>query len=139
MYLIAFPLLLVPFVLYNMVAYLLDLSFATTLFHLPLLSGKPMPVSTGDMLVLLGIFLLYVEILKATRLGSKAAMDHILSLLLFIGMLVEFVLAPRAATSTFLLLVALSAIDVLGGFTVSTRRGEREIALEQPDGVATNY
>ena len=33
MYLIAFPLLLIPFVLYNMVAFLLDLSFSTTLVH----------------------------------------------------------------------------------------------------------
>ena len=54
MYLIAFPLLLIPFVLYNMVAFLLDLEFTTTLFSVPLLSGRSMAVSTGDLLVLLG-------------------------------------------------------------------------------------
>ena len=45
MYLIAFPLLLIPFALYNMVAFLLDLSFDDTLFELPLLEhllgGQP--------------------------------------------------------------------------------------------------
>ena len=59
MYLIAFPLLLIPFALYNMIAFLLDMQFSTTLFILPLLSGSNMPVSTGDMLVMLALLLLY--------------------------------------------------------------------------------
>src|SRR5262245_51706283 len=105
MYLIAFPLLLIPFVLYNMVAFLLDLEFSTILFHVPLLAGRSMAVSTGDLLVLLGIIFLYVEILKATRLASKAIMDHILSFILFVAMIIEFVAVPKAATSTFLMLM----------------------------------
>ena len=135
MYLIAFPLLLIPFVLYNMVAFLLDLSFSTVLFEMPLLSGATISVSTGNMLVILGVMLLYIEILKATRLSSKAVMDHVLSLALFIAMVVEFVMVQRAATSTFLFLVALSFVDVIGGFTISIRTAQRDIAderLEQP-------
>src|SRR4051812_275424 len=104
-YLIAFPLLLVPFALYNMIAFLLNLDFTTTVFSVPVLSGR-MTVSTGDMLVLFGIFLLYFEILKSTRMSSKEIMDHVLSLILFIAMLVEFIIVPRAATSTFLILLA---------------------------------
>ncbi len=50
MYLIAFPLLLIPFALYNMVAFLLDMDFTTNLFSVPLLSGRSMAVSTGDLL-----------------------------------------------------------------------------------------
>jgi hypothetical protein len=131
MYLIAFPLLLVPFVLYNMVAFLLDLSLAATLFHVPLLSGRPLPVSTGDILVVLGIFLLYIEILKATRMASKAIIDHVLSFLLFAAMLVEFILVPRAATSTFLILLGLSLVDIFG-FTFAARTVQRDLALEHP-------
>ena len=95
MYLIAFPLLLIPFVLYNMVAFLLDMDFTTTLFNVPLLSGRSMAVSTGDLLVLLGIVLLYVEILKATRMASRAIMDHVLSFVLFVVMIIEFIAVPR--------------------------------------------
>jgi hypothetical protein len=130
MYLIAFPLLIVPFALYNMIAFLLSLEFATTLFNVPLLSGRSMPVSTGDMLILLGVLLLYLEILKATRLSSKAIMDHVLSMVLFLGMTIEFISVQRAATSTFLILVALSFVDVIGGFTITIRTAQRDIALE---------
>jgi hypothetical protein len=130
MYLIAFPLLIIPFVLYNMIAFLLNLEFSTTLFDVPLLSGRSMPVSTGDMLILLGVLLLYVEILKATRLSSKAIMDHVLSMVVFLAMTIEFIAVQRAATSTFLILVALSFVDVIGGFTITIRTAQRDIALE---------
>jgi hypothetical protein len=133
MYLIAFPLLLIPFVLYNMVAFLLDLEFSTILFHVPLLAGRSMAVSTGDLLVLLGIIFLYVEILKATRLATKAIMDHILSFILFVAMIIEFVAVPKAATSTFLMLMMLSCVDVLGGFTITIRTAQRDIAVDRPE------
>ena len=133
MYLIAFPLLLIPFVLYCMVAFLLDMDFTTKLFDVPLLAGRSMAVSTGDLLVLLGIVLLYVEILKATRMSSKAIMDHVLSLALFVGMVVEFMLVPQAATPTFFLLTVLAFVDVITGVSVSARPRRSEIVLEGAD------
>jgi hypothetical protein len=133
MYLIAFPLLLIPFVLYNMVAFLLDMDFTTNLFSVPLLAGRSMAVSTGDLLVLLGIILLYVEILKATRLASRAIMDHVLSFVLFVVMIIEFVAVPKAATSTFLMLMALCCVDVLGGFTITIRTAQRDISMDRPE------
>jgi hypothetical protein len=136
MYLIGFPLLLIPFVLYCMVAFLLNMDFGTLLFNVPLLAGRSMAVSTGDLLVLLGIFLLYIEILKSTRLASRAIVDHILSFVLFIVMIVVFIAVPRAATSTFLMLMALSCVDVIGGFTITIRTAQRDIALERPEHMA---
>ena len=130
MYLIAFPLLLIPLVLYNMVAFLLDLPFSTAVFQLSLWSGVRMVVSTGDMLVILGVFLLYVEILKATRLSSKAIIDHVLSVALFVIMTLEFIAVERAATSTFLILMALSFVDVIGGFTITIRIAQRNHMVE---------
>jgi hypothetical protein len=136
MYLIGFPLLLIPFVLYFMVAYLLDMNFDTKLFSVPLLAGRSMSVSAGDLLVLLGILLLYLEILKATRLASRAIMDHILSFALFIVVIIVFIAVPRAATATFLMLLALSCVDVLGGFTVAIRTAQRDIAVDRPEHLA---
>jgi hypothetical protein len=133
MYLIAFPLLIIPFVLYNMIAFLLNLDFSTTLFNVPLLSGRSMPIGTGDMLIILAVLLLYVEILKATRLSNRAIMDHVLSMILFLAMALEFIAVQRAATSTFLILVALAFVDVIGGFTITIRTAQRDISLEQPD------
>lgn len=130
MYLIAFPLLIIPFVLYNMIAFLLGMDFKTTIFSIPLLSGERMPVSIGDMLVIFSVLLLYVEILKATRLSSKAIIDHVLSVVLFIIMMIEFIVVQRAATSTFLILMTLCFVDVIGGFTITIRTAQRDLNVE---------
>ena len=78
------------------------------------------------------MLLLYVEILKATRMSSKAIMDHVLSLVLFIAMVIEFIAVQRAATSTFLILLALSFVDVIGGFTITIRTAQRDIEIDRP-------
>src|SRR5262245_60008303 len=70
-YVFAFPMLIVPFAIYNMIAYLMDMDFHQTVFSVPLISGHVMDVSTGDVLVLLGVILLYVEISQVHSL-----LDH---------------------------------------------------------------
>jgi hypothetical protein len=131
MFLLGFPLLLIPFAIYNIVAFLMPgVSFSDPLFSVPMLSKVQMVVSTGDVLVIFAIMILFVEIVKATRLGSRSIVDHLLSLILFIAMLGEFMIVRQAATSTFLLLVTLSFVDVIGGFSVTIRTSQRDIALE---------
>ena len=72
MYLIAFPLLIIPFALYNMIAFLLNLNFATARCSAcRCCRARSMAVSIGDMLVILGVLLLYFEISR--RRGSPAS------------------------------------------------------------------
>ena len=131
MFLIAFPLLLVPFTLYNMVVFLLNMPFTDTLFTLNLLSQTRFPVTTGDLLLVIALLLLYLEVLKAARFGSKAVMDHVLSLALFVGMAAEFMLVPQAATPTFFLLTVMSFVDVITGISISARRRRSDIRFEE--------
>src|SRR5258708_14515433 len=100
MYLIAFPLLLIPFVLYHMVAWLLELPLDTTLFTVPLPSGGSVAVDIGDGLVMLAVLLVYIEVLKFTRLAAQGVMGHLLSLMLFAPLAFEFASVQRAATAT---------------------------------------
>jgi hypothetical protein len=134
MFLIAFPLLLVPFVLYNMAVFLFDLPISHEIATIPLPSGRSMPVSLGDALVALAMFLLYLEVLKAARFASKRAMDHVLALLLVVGMGAELALVPQAQaqTSTFLLLTVLAFVDLLIGISVGPRE-HRDISFEDGD------
>jgi hypothetical protein len=132
MYLIAFPLLLIPFALYNMIAFLLNIPFTDTVFMIPLVPNRRMPLNIGDLLVALGMLLLYVEALKAARFGAKGVMDHILSFILFIAMVGELIFVPRAATPTLFLLAVLGFVDVITGASLS-KRPQREIVLEGPD------
>jgi hypothetical protein len=135
MFLLGFPLLLIPFVLYNIFAFLFGVTNWTQPFtSVRIISGGEWAISPGDLLIALSILLLFVEILKSTRIGSRGIVDHMLSMLLFIAMIVEFLLVERAATSTFFLLIVTAFVDVLGGFTVSVRTAQRDIGIDHGDG-----
>ena len=131
MFFIGFPLLLIPFAIYNIIAFLMPgFSFTDPILTVPMLSGGEWKISTGDLLVMLGILLLFGEIVKATRLGMRSIVDHMLSLVLLIVMLGEFVMVARVATSTFFLLVLLSFVDVISGFSVTIRTAQRDMSVE---------
>src|SRR5437764_1122692 len=133
MYLIAFPLLLIPFALYNIVAFLLNMPFTDTVFAVPLMEGHSLPVTTGDLLVIIGMLLIYIEVLKAARFVSKGAMDHVLAFILLAAMTAELVLVPPAATSTLLMLTVLGFVDLVIGLSFVGRGKPRAIMIEGAD------
>ena len=131
MSLIGFPLLLVPFAIYNIIAFLMPgVSWSGTLTTVHLASGADWTMSAGDMLIVLAVLLLFGEVMKSTRIGMRTVVDHALSLVLFLGILVEFLLVRQAATSTFFLLLVISFVDVLGGFAVTLRSAQRDLTVE---------
>jgi hypothetical protein len=134
MFLVGFPLLLISFAIYNIVAFLMPgVSWGGVLATVHMVSKADWTMTAGDMLIALGILLLFGEMLKSTRIGIRTVVDHGLSLILFLGMLVEFLLVPQAATSTFCLLLVLSFVDVLGGFAVTLRTAQRDLTVEGID------
>jgi hypothetical protein len=134
MYLIGFPLLVIPFAIYNMIAFLTPgLNWTDAITSVELMSGATWTVTTEDFLVGLAIILLPLEILKAARIGTRSIIDHVLSMALFVVMLVEFLLVRQAGTSTFFLLMMISIVDVLGGFIVSLRTAQRDMSIERLD------
>jgi hypothetical protein len=131
MSLIGFPLLLVPFAIYNIIAFLMPgVSWTSTLTSVHMVSGGDWTMSAGDMLIALAVLLLFGEVMKSTRIGLRTVIDHGLSLIVFLGMLVEFLLVQRAASATFFLLLVISFIDVIGGFAVTLRSAQRDLTVE---------
>ena len=125
------PLMIVPFILYNLglVGLFGDVSdpWRAGLFSLGMLSGGVFTLSPADLLVLLALLLLFVEVLKATRTSNASVLDHLLSTFVFVAFLVEFLLVERAASSLFFILMAIAFVDVLAGFAVSLRASSRDI------------
>jgi hypothetical protein len=139
MYLVGFPLLVIPFAVYNIIEFLMPGStpgqfWAYNVFQITLASGAPWSLDAGDLMIAISLLLLYVELIKAARMSSRTIMDHVLSTLLFVAMLVEFLLVKQAATATFFLLMLLSFIDAIAGFSISIRSAQRAISV---DGVET--
>jgi len=134
MYLIGFPLLVIPFAIYNMIAFLMpDLNWTTSVGSIQLMSGQTWTVTPEEILLAFSIMLLGVEVIKAARTGLRGITDHILSLVLFVCMLVEFLLVARAGTSTFFLLMTISFVDVLAGFIITARTAQRDIQIDRTD------
>jgi len=134
MFALGFPLLLVPFAIYNMIAFLTPgVSWTSPVTTVHMMSGQDWVLTWEDILLAFAIFLLWIELIKATRAGTRSIMDHVLAMALFIGMLVEFLLVQRAATSTFFLLMAIALVDVLDGFIVGMRSATRQIEIEPSD------
>jgi hypothetical protein len=131
MSLIGFPLLVIPFAIYNIIAFLFPrLGFADEFAKVHMMSGGEWIFTPGDFLTAIAILILFVEVLKATRLSTRTMIDHILSMILFIVLLVEFLMIKQAATGTFFLLLIVSFVDVVGGFSVSVSTARRNIQFD---------
>ena len=132
--LVAVPLMIIPFLIYNLV--MIGLfggggigALQDTLFQLTLLSGAPWSLSLGDALLLTGLLFLFVELLKSTRNSSGSLLNHMLSLLVFVAFLIEFLAVRDAATQVFFLLMVIAFIDVIAGFAVSVRSASRDVSI----------
>jgi hypothetical protein len=87
-------------------------------------------VTVGELLIGIGLILLYGEILKATRISTAAVIDHVLSMAVFVLCLVLYILVPACGTGTFLLITLMTLIDVIAGFTVTISTARRDFGLE---------
>jgi hypothetical protein len=131
MFLIGFPLLIVPFAIYNMIAFLLPgIHWTQDMATVHMISGADWAFTPGEFLIGASIIVLFFEMLKATRLSTRTIIDHGLSTVVFIAMIVEFLLVKQAATGTFFLLLVISFVDVVGGFTITIRTAQRDISIE---------
>src|SRR5215469_3717820 len=136
MYFVGVPLLIIPFAIYNMVAFLLPgIGWSQELLRIHMMSGADWTLTPGELLIGLSIVVLFFEMLKATRMSTRTIIDHVLSTILFIGMIVEFLLVPQAASGTFFLLLVISFVDVAGGFTITIRTAQRDITVESAEDV----
>ena len=133
--LVNFPLFLISFAIYNMIVFLTPgVLWSDVLATVPMQSGATWSITMGDALIALSLVFLFFEVLKATRTGARSMFDHILSTLVFIGALVEFLIVPQAATSVFALLLVMALIDVMAGWSVSMRAARRDLTVESmPD------
>jgi hypothetical protein len=126
------PLLIISFVLYNVIAVFGGAGGApldSEMFSMNMMSGGRFVLTAGDLLIVVSLALLFVEIIKSTRSSSASVVDHLLSTGVFILFLVEFLLVPAAATSVFFILMLMSLLDLLAGFSVSIRSAGRDVTF----------
>jgi hypothetical protein len=132
------PLLIFAFAIYNIIAFLMPgFSWTAEMVRFRMMSGGEWALSGGDLMVAGSILILLFELIRSSRMNPRTIVEHILAMVLFVGMLVEFLMVPETATATFFLLLVISFVDVVGGFAIGMRAAQRSVALEGVETVNT--
>ena len=135
----AFPMILIAVLAYNLVVFggattghdtasLLGWNFPLTVF-----SGDVWKVTLGDGLVALALLLLFAETVNAARTSHRDILNHALSLVTFIGALVEFIALKGFGTSVFFLITAMCLFDVVAGYTIAIIAAKRDLSVAPHD------
>ncbi len=125
------PLFGVILIIYNIIMFTGDASVtvAKPLVEAKLISGAEWKMTTGELLIVIGIFVLFIEMFKATRTSTASILDHGLSMLVFVVFVIEFLVVEGAGNSTFLILGLMSLVDVVAGFSITIVSARRDLAV----------
>lgn len=127
----AIPLFALPLIAYNIMVFSGDVqaALATKVFTFDLISGARWNFVLSDLLIVLGVVILYLEVFKSTRTGFASVLDHTLSTIVFVVYLVQFLTMAECGTSTFFILGLMALFDVIAGFTVSIVAARRDFGF----------
>ena len=130
------PLTVVPWIVFNIVGATSGIDvWNGVIFDLPMISGQVWQLTGRDLMVVFGVVCLFGEVLKSTNTSSRAIVNHIVSTLVFIAYLIEFIVVGFAAQSVFFILTILALFDVLAGLTISIKAARRDLAVGHGDGM----
>lgn len=125
------PLLALVVIVYNIIVFLTGFTMETGVFSVPLVSGTAWQVTIGDVLLVFGLIMLFLELINATRTGAATIINHALSMLVLLVALVQFIVLPQFGTSVFFLIVLLNILDVIAGFTVTITAARRDFTVSE--------
>ncbi len=130
----AIPLMIFPLIAYNVLVFspygdLGPAVLENPVLSVSMMSGAVWTMQVSDIVIVGALLLLFVEVLKATRTGPWSVIDHLLSTLVFVAFLVEFLLVGRAATDLFFILTVIAFVDLIAGFSVSIRSAGRDVSI----------
>jgi hypothetical protein len=127
----AVPLLALIVIAYDVMAVAAPAALAGPVLGFALPSGAPWRLAGGELLLAVGLILLYVEIFKSTRTSQASIIDHVLSLVVFVVCIVEFLVWSPAGTGVFFVITLMVLIDVIAGFTVTITSARRDFGVDR--------
>ncbi|MGL4440659.1 MAG: hypothetical protein ACRCUE_15450 [Bosea sp. (in: a-proteobacteria)] len=127
---------LIPFMIVAVAVYIATVVVAgmpidTRLIGFGLPSGAQVTITLSDGIILVGIATLFIELMTATSPRATSLINHGLSLCVFIGCGLAFLLVARCGTGTFLVLTFLTLVDVVAGYSIGIITARRDFSLEK--------
>ncbi|KAF0184469.1 MAG: hypothetical protein IV086_00890 [Hyphomonadaceae bacterium] len=130
-----FPLLLIPTILYAMIAIPagenVAQAMASVAFNVPLASSGVMVVTWGHLILLVSVVTLFVEILKSTTPSGAQMIDNGLAVAVFIVSFILFLLVRPFGTTEFFIIMTMSLLDFLTGSVIMTRVSQRTVQYDR--------
>ncbi len=130
-----FPLLTVSLIIYAVLSVTGMIGAGGVPWHeivvvnLPMYSGDVWRVTWGTLFLVGSVGLLFVELIRSTRVGTAPITNHLLSFLVFVVALLLFILAPGFGNSTYFLFLAMTFLDPMAGLVVTTVAARRDLAV----------
>ena len=126
----AIPLTLIPLIIFNVVGFAFGGDpWGGQFFTIAMVSGALWTMTLADAMIVAAIVILFLEIVRAARPGPGTIYNHIVSTVVLVVYIVEFIVVGAAANSLFFILTVIALVDVVAGFTISIRTATRDIAL----------
>jgi hypothetical protein len=98
---------------------------------LPMYSGDVWRVTWGALFLTGSMGLLFVELIRATKVGTASITNHLLSFLLFVVALLAFILAPGYGNSVYFIFLTMTFLDPMAGLVVTTVSSRRDVSLTE--------
>lgn len=135
MWFIVFPLLVIPTLLYAMIAAphgaaSVNAWLAEPAMSLGMAGGGEWVITHGHIFTLLAIFCLFIEIVKSVQPSTAALIDNALSIAVFILCLVLFLLVPGFGTTEFFLIMLMALLDFMAGAVVMVFTARRTVNMD---------
>lgn len=127
----AIPLTVLPLILFNIIGFSVGGDpWGNVLFGIPMVSGVTWQVTLADVMILLALGVLFIETMRSARPARTSTVtNHVISTIVLLVYVVEFLVVGVAANSLFFSLTLIALFDVTVGFTISIRTAQRDISL----------
>lgn len=92
-------------------------------------SGATWTPDWGTIWILIGVLVLYFELMKSTHTSDTTSAEHALSALVFVIYLGLWLTQPWANNDVFMILTGMAYVDVVAGFTITIAAARRDLTL----------
>ena len=121
------PLFAFIVITYNILIFSFPTVLGNSIFLIHLPSGADWFFSVSDLILTVSLIFLYFEIFRSTHTDTGSILNHSLSMVVFVVCLIEFIVFKPLANSTFFLIMLMTLIDVIAGFTVTISAARRDV------------
>lgn len=122
-----FPLMIIPVIAYALAA-MMGVDMNSGVFVVPMVNTS-LELAVGDILIILGMIMLFIELIKSAGSGTATILNHGLSMGVFVIALTLFLLVGQFGTAAFFLITLMALMDTVAGFVVTIVSARRDLAV----------